>query len=399
MHNSQSGSGRFSKRFVNNRFVLFLLILFLIGLNILIFYKISFVFRPVAVLLKTILPPILLSGAIFYLLNPLVNWLEKKGVKRVFTIAVLYLLITGLLTVVIVSVVPLLQEQIIRLIDNLPKYSYEVQRQFESLIGSEFFLQFQSATGFDLSTIGDTFSKQATTILNNAWHRIGGFLSIIKDVILIVATVPFILFYLLKEGKKLPHYILQFVPSRLRESIYTVITEMNGQISHFIRGQIIDSVCIGSMMYVGFLIIGLDYSLILALVAACTSVVPYLGPAIAITPAIIIAIVTSPVMLFKLLIVWVIVQFIDGKLISPQVLGKTMQIHPITIIFVILTAGNLFGFFGILLGVPGYAVLKVIVTHLFHWFESHSHLYDLNDLIESNEDKPDTKEDPQLIKK
>ncbi|MNP12870.1 pheromone autoinducer 2 transporter [compost metagenome] len=154
------------------------------------------------------------------------------------------------------------------------------------------------------------------------------------------------------------------------------MSEMNGQISHYIRGQIIVSFCIGILMYFGFLIIGLDYSLVLAIIASCTSIVPYLGPAIAITPALIIATVTSPFMLLKLIIVWTVVQLIEGKFISPQIMGKTLQIHPITIIFVILTAGNLFGVFGIILAVPGYAVLKVIMTHLFQWFEMRSHLYE-----------------------
>ncbi|NWL88777.1 MULTISPECIES: AI-2E family transporter [unclassified Paenibacillus] len=399
MENSQTWSGRFKKLFINNRFVLFLLILLLIGLNVLVFYKISFVFRPITVLLKTVLLPVLLTGAIYYLLNPLVDWLERKGLKRVYTIAALYLLIIGLLTIVIVSVIPLLQEQIIRLIDNFPRYSYEVQLQFESVIGSDFFHQFQSTTGFDPSTIGDTFSQQATTILNSAWSSIGGFLGTIKDVILAIATVPFILFYLLKDGKKLPQYILRFVPIRLRQSTHTVMTEMNGQISHYIRGQIIVSFCIGILMYIGFLIIGLDYSLILALIASCTSIVPYLGPAIAITPALIIASVTSPFMLLKLIVVWTVVQLIEGKFISPQIMGKTLRVHPITIIFVILTAGNLFGFFGILLAVPGYAVLKVVVTHLFDWFERKSHLYDSIDPAqpsESNEDKSDPVDNPAL---
>ncbi|WMT40242.1 AI-2E family transporter [Paenibacillus sp. D2_2] len=390
MENSQTWSGRFKNLFINNRFVLFLLILLLIGLNIFVFDKISFVFRPLTVLLKTVLPPILLTGALYYLLNPLVNWLEKKGIKRIYTIAGLYLLIIGLITIVIVSVIPPLQEQITRLIDNFPEYSYEVQLQFESLTGSDIFHQFQTTTGFDPTSVGETLSQQATKIMNTAWSGIGGFLGALKDVVLTIATIPFILFYLLKDGKKLPHYFLRFVPSRFRENTHTVMTEMNDQISHYIRGQIIVSFSVGILMYIGFLIIGLDYSLILALIASFTNIVPYLGPAIAFTPALIIASVTSPLMLFKLIIVWAVVQFIEAKLISPQIMGKKLRVHPITIIFVILTAGHLYGFIGILLAVPGYAVLKVIVTHLFKWFEQRSHLYDPIEPDETNEGKPQT---------
>lgn len=369
-------SERFKKFFLGNRFVIFLLILLLIGLNIFVLDKISFIFTPVAVLLKTVLLPILLTGAIYYLLNPLVDWLERKGIPRVYTIVALYLLIVGLITIVILSIVPVVREQIMSLIENFPKYSYEVQLQFEGLIGSDFFHQIQESTGFNPTQLAQTVSERATSLLENAWSGLGGFLGALKDIILAIVTVPFILFYLLKDGKKLPNFILRYVPVRFRTQTNRVMSEMNGQISSYIRGQIIVSFCIGVLLYIGFLIIGMDYSLILAIIAACTSIVPYLGPAIAITPALIIAIVTSPLMLLKLIVVWTVVQLVEGKFISPQIMGKSLRIHPITIIFVILTAGNLFGVLGIILAVPGYAVLKVIFTHLFKWFENRSKLYE-----------------------
>lgn len=369
-------SNRFFQFFLNNRLVVFLLVLLLIGLNIFIFSKISFVFEPIQVLLKTVLFPILLTGALYYLLNPLVNILERRKIPRGYTIIVLYLIIALLITLLLNTVIPLVQEQIGSLISNFPRYSQEVQIRFESLIGSDLFGKISSTSQIDLSKIGQTIADQATLLFNGAVTGLGGFIGAVKDIILTIATIPFILFYLLKDGKKLPSFILRFVPVKFRSQSGRVMSEMNEQISSYIRGQIIVSLCIGILLYIGFLIIGIDYSLILAIIAACTTIVPYLGPAIAITPALVIAIVTSPYMLIKLIIVWTVVQLIEGKFISPQIMGKSLKIHPVTIIFVILTAGNLYGVLGIILAVPGYAVLKVICTHLFHWFERRTHLYD-----------------------
>lgn len=383
-------NNRFLQFFMNNRLVVFLLILLLIGLNIFVISKISFIFQPLTVLLKTVLFPILLTGAIYYLLNPLVNILEKRKIPRVYTIIALYLIIVLLITLLLNTVIPLVQEQIFSLISNFPRYSQEVQLQFESLVGSDLFGKISSTSGFDPSKIGQTIADQATSLFNGAVTGLGGFIGAIKDIILTIATIPFILFYLLKDGKKLPNFILRFVPVKFRSQSGRVMSEMNEQISSYIRGQIIVSLCIGILLYIGFVIIGMDYSLILAIIAACTTIVPYLGPAIAITPALIIAIVTSPIMLIKLIIVWTVVQLIEGKFISPQIMGKSLKIHPITIIFVILTAGNLYGILGIILAVPGYAVLKVICTHLFHWFERRTHLYD-EDLAQEDviiEDQP-----------
>ncbi|MGZ0038633.1 AI-2E family transporter [Paenibacillus ottowii] len=371
---------RFKKFFLNNKFVIFLLVLLLIGLNILVLTKISYIFTPVIVLLKTIILPVILSGVLYYLLNPLVDVLERNKVKRVYSIIVLFLLIIGIIAIVITSVIPVIRDQIQGLIQNVPAYTEQVKQQFERLIGSNFVNQFQNTIQIDPSELASKASEKLSGFINNAWTGVGSFLGVITETVLAIATVPFILFYLLKDGHKLPHWILKMLPPMLRKETDRIMTEMNHQVSSYIRGQIIVSFCIGVLLYIGYLIIGLDYSLTLAVIASFTSVVPYLGPAIAITPALIVALVTSPVMLLKMVIVWTVVQLIEGKFISPQIMGKSLRVHPITIIFVILTAGNLFGVVGIVLAVPGYAVLKVIVTHLFSFFQKRSHLYEADKL-------------------
>ncbi|AUZ27614.1 AI-2E family transporter [Bacillus subtilis] len=376
METLQTWSGRFKRFFLDNKFVLFLLVLLLIGLNILVFTKTSYIFTPIIVLLKTISLPIILTGIVFYLLNPIVDFLERRRIKRIYSILLLYLLIIGLITITIVSIIPFLKEQIMSLIDNIPRYVDIVENQTKQLIGSNFVNQAQQTMNINISDLATKVSDQAATIVNSTFTGVGNFIGALTEIIISIVTVPFILFYLLKDGKKLPVYILKFVPTRLKEQTYTVLSEMNHRLSSYIRGQIIISFCIGFLLFIGYLIIGLDYASLLAIIAACTSIVPYLGPTIAITPAIIIAIVTSPLMLLKLVIVWTIVQLIEGKLISPQIMGKNLHIHPITIIFLLLTAGKLFGVVGIILAIPGYAVAKVITTHLFDWFKMRSHLYD-----------------------
>ncbi|RAR41919.1 AI-2E family transporter [Paenibacillus sp. MDMC362] len=367
---------RFKRLFLNNKFVLLLLVLLLVGLNVLVLSKISFVLHPLAVLIKTIVLPIILSGILYYLLNPLVDVMEKWKIKRGWSILILYLVIAGILTIVVLAVIPVLRNQIMGLIDNFPTYSEKVRQQFEDLTGSELYNQIQETMNINSQEWWTTVTQKATELLNHTWSKVGGFLGAFTEVVLSIVTVPFVLFYMLKDGKKLPLKILSFLPTKSRSGILHVLQDINHQISSFIRGQIIVSFCIGILLYIGYMIIGLDYALILAIIASFTSVVPYLGPAIAITPALIVALVTSPVMLLKMVAVWTIVQLIEGKFISPQIMGKTLKIHPITIIFVILTAGNLFGVVGILLAVPGYAVLKVCVSHIFEWFKDTSGLYD-----------------------
>ena len=372
----------FKKFILNNRFVIFLTVLLLIGLNILVFNKVSFIFTPIVVLIQTVVLPIILSAILYYLLVPIVDFFERKGVRRIYSIIVLYLIIIGVLTILIVLVIPLLRDQIMRLIVSFPNLVNDIERMLEQVIGSQFLNQVQQTFDFNISDLAAQVSNQATTILNSTFAGIGNIIGSVSKTVMAIITVPFILFYLLKDGKKLPDYILNFLPIPMRSHTFTVLQEMNKQISSYIRGQIVVSFCIGVLMFIGFVIIGLDYAPVLAVIASFTSVVPYLGPAIAITPALIIAVVTSPYMLLKLIIVWTIVQLIEGKFISPQIMGRNLHVHPITIIFIIIIAGNLFGVVGILLAVPGYAVLKVITTHLFEYFKIRSHLYE-----DTNRDK------------
>ncbi|PQP88069.1 AI-2E family transporter [Paenibacillus sp. AR247] len=376
MDNPVNWASRFKRFLLNNRFVLFMLVLLLLGLNILVLTKISFVFEPVIVLVKTVVLPLILAGIAYYLLNPIVDFMEKRKVKRLHTILLLYVFIIGMLAALVTLVIPVIREQIMDLVNNFPGYAEVARIKVEELMGSNLVSNLQETVSFDPQELMKTVSEKGSEFLNRTWTGLGGFVGGLIEVVLAVVTLPFILFYLLKDGKRLPGYILHFVPTRLRGETSRVMKEMNHQISSYIRGQIIVSCCIGVLLFVGYIIIGLKYSLILAIIAACTSVVPYLGPAIAITPALIVAVVTSPIMLLKMVIVWTVVQLIEGKFISPQIMGKTLKIHPITIIFVILTSGNLFGVVGILLAVPGYAVLKVVVSHLYRWFRVRSGLYE-----------------------
>ncbi|MBC1806690.1 AI-2E family transporter [Listeria sp. FSL L7-0993] len=366
---------KFKQFFIENKFVLGLLIFLLVALDIYVLTKISFIFDPLMVILKTVAAPIILAGISYYLFNPIIDWLEKHKWKRGWAIALLYLVIIGLIILLFSFVIPAVKDQIVSLFKSFPGYWDQITQKFDEFSRSSLFDQIKDKLNTNMSDIMKTVSTKGTSVINSAISSIGSIVGTVTEVVLAIVTTPLVLFYLLKDGKKLPDFLLKMLPVNGRAHTRQVLGEANHQISSYIRGQIIVSLCIGILLFIGYLIIGLPYALTLAIIAACTSIVPYLGPAIAITPAIIIAIVTSPWLLIKLIIVWCVVQLLEGKFISPQVMGKTLKVHPITILFVILVAGNLFGILGVIFAVPGYAVLKVIVTHVFIWFKRVSGLY------------------------
>ncbi|WP_026677272.1 AI-2E family transporter [Fictibacillus gelatini] len=365
----------FKEKILNSKFVVYTIIVCIVSITIFALSKIGFVLIPFAIFVKTIFLPIILAGICFYLFNPLIDFLEKIGVKRMISILILYIVIIGVIAVIISSVIPPLTAQIQSLIDNIPQFSHDIQETVRKVSHNKYVEKGMQSINTDIEKISKNVSGYLSKFVAGFSQGVLSFVGTVTEIVLSIAVLPFILFYLLKDGKKLPAYIVKFLPNQTRPEAKQILSDMNHALSSYIRGQVFVALCIGILLFIGYLIIGLDYALLLAIIAMVTNVVPYLGPIIAISPAIIIAFISSPFMLLKLAIVWVIVQLLEGKLISPQIMGKTLHIHPITVIFVILTAGNLFGIIGIILAVPGYAILKVIVTHLYQFIRLRSNMY------------------------
>jgi len=374
-------------RFLGGKNLLFtLVVLLLLSLVIYVVDKIAFIFHPFQVLFEVVILPVVLAGILYYLFRPLARLLER-WIPRIWAIFLIFIFAIGAITLLVLLVFPFLRDQFTNLVHEFPVYFKAVVEGVVTFLNNsgvnELFSKYNidydqvltDVTNNLITTVRDTFANLATTVASG----ITGLVSAVTGFVLSLVTVPFILFYLLYEGEKLPKFVLGIFPPRMRNDASQVMKAMDHQISHYILGQILVSICIGVMMTIGFLIIGLDYAFLLGFLAMITSVVPYLGPAIAITPAIIIALVNSPFMVLKLIIVWTIVQLIEGKLITPNIMGTSLKIHPITIIFVLLTAGSLFGVAGVVLGIPGYAVIKVLVSHMFKLFKRRYNRFEENE--------------------
>ena len=299
-------------------------------------------------------------------------------IPRIWGILIIYVGVIGFLTLAIVLIYPFLAKQFSNLIQEFPVYMLKLIQEFVTFLNNSGFNEIFERMGFDYTKVVDNLTDNLVTTIQDTVTNVASmvatgvtsFVTRLTSIILSLVIVPFVLFYLLYEGEKMPKFILRIFPPKMRKGVGEVLHDMDKQISSYIQGQILVSICIGTMVTIGFFIIKLPYALLLGILAMFTSVVPYLGPAIAITPALIISIVTGGFfMVLKVGIIWTIVQLVEGKFISPQIMGKSLSIHPITIIFVLLTAGALFGVPGVILGIPGYALLKVLVQHGFRLFQ------------------------------
>ena len=339
--------------------------LLLIFLIIFVAVKIKFVFQPVILLVQTLFFPFLIAGVLYYLFRPLVNFLQLKKFPRPLSILLIYLIVGLLISLLVYLVGPILQKQMNSLIDNTPVFVEFIQTKITKFQHSEWFNRIQENKSFNLDKVSDPFSKKVSSSISGIGTNIVSFIGTMAKIVTVFVSVPFILFYMLKEGEKVPKHILRILPAVQKKNGRKILADLDGALSSFIQGQILVSSCVGAMLFIGYLIIGLDYSLLVAILAMFTNVIPFIGPIIAIIPALIIASLHSKMMVIKVLIVMIVVQQIEAHIISPQVMGRKLEVHPLTIISLLLAAGSIGGVLGLVLAVPVYAVMKVVVQHTY----------------------------------
>lgn len=366
----------FWKWFLNNQAVTSLLVILLILLILLLFTKVSYLFEPVWQFLAIVGLPIILAGILYYLMNPTVDYLERKGIKRIYSIFGLFILVVGLIVWGVVVIIPKIQEQSMSFADNLPGYLTIIENKVNEILSDPIFSQVQEQIEASNEKLISSLTDIVQNLSRSTIQNLGSFFGAVATVVLAVITMPFILFYLLKDGRKLAPYFVKFLPTKMRQPSLVVLKEMNDQVSSYIRGQLTVAFAVAVMFMIGFSIIGLDYAITLGIAAGFLNLIPYLGSFLAMIPAVFLGIVGGPVLLIQVLIVFVIEQNIEGRLISPLVLGNELSIHPVTILLVLLTSGKLFGLVGVILGIPVYAAAKVVITHVFEWYTRVSSLYE-----------------------
>ena len=192
-------------------------------------------------------------------------------------------------------------------------------------------------------------------------------------------TAPFILFFMLKDGHELRPYLTKFAPQRWQDSFSKLLYDINYALASYIRGQITVAFWVGVMFAIGYTVIGLPYGYALAILAAFLNLIPYFGTMIAFIPALVIGIMTSVPMFIKVLIVFCIEQLIEGRLISPLVMGNKLEMHPITTILLLIGASAVWGLWGVVFGIPIYAILKIIVSRVYNYYRKASEVFDDED--------------------
>ena len=343
----------------------------------------------VANTLSSVLIPLAIAGIVAYLLDPLVDWFHKKrGMQRqsaiilVFTIALL--LVGGL----VASIVPALIGQATKLTTEFPKKAKVFQQKVSNLASPD---TSNSSTNASPDTVWFETSKEwaksvgltnekAREITVSAVSKISAWLlEQLKKVTSLfgflagLALVPVYVFYFLLEKRSIKRNWTDYLPvreSKVKDEIVFVLHSINDCMIVFFRSQVLVAMCVGTLLTVGFLALGLDYAILLGVMAGLLGIIPYLGVALSIIPAFILSMVQfvpdgdwlKPI----LILVWfAAVQAMEGFFISPKIIGDRVGLHPLTIIIAIMIGTTLLG--GIVGGVLAIPLTAVLRTLMFRY--------------------------------
>ena len=308
-----------------------------------------------------IFPPLILAGAIVFILNPFISMLQRRGIPRLAGVAMTY---AGFLSVVIlIGLVmwPAVHDQGENLADRWPDIRTKMERwvddRAESVKGSPF--------EFDRRKVTEAFSNTDVSVRDQI-DRVAKVGVKVFHVLLVMILTPIFAFYLLVDLPHLKQVADGLIPPPARPEVLVLARRMNAAVGGFFRGQLVVALIVGTMASIGLLVIGLPFWLLIGMVAGLFNMIPLVGPYIGGIPALVIALTTKePITALWVVLIMVAVQQIDNHFISPLVMHRVVKLHPVLVMLALLLGGTLGGFFGLLVAVPTAAILKILVGHLW----------------------------------
>ena len=314
------------------------------------------------IIILKVIAPLFIGFVIAWLFDPLVKWLQKKGIRRSIGTILTYIILIGIITLVIGGLIPLLSEQINEFIKVIPNIIDKARLLLDETIG-----KLSIINGLDVENIKKEILDKIVDIGTNITSDIPSLLvKIVKNIFsgmgsIIVGLV--IGFYLLMSFNNVNDTIITLLPKKIQRNTNEIIYEVNNSLRKFVLGAALDALLVFMVSSLGFSIIGLKAPFLFALFCALTNLIPYAGPYIGGIPAVIVGFSQSGAVGFLTLITIVIIQFLEGNFIQPLVMSKTTKLHPVTIMIGLLIFGHFWGIIGMFISTPIIASLKAIFTY------------------------------------
>lgn len=332
----------------------------LITLSFCIFAYLSYVFAGLLAMLA-------ISILISMIFNPIVNFIEKKGISRGISVLSVFLSIGFLIFSIFSYLLPKISAQFNNLSVKLTQENFLI---FIHKIDASIKVVFPFLNNINI------VEKISGAVQNTILGWVNNFTNIAYSIVSVIAAliiVPFITYFLLKDNKRIITGIINIMPNKYFEVSYSVISKIAFQLGRFVRGWIFDAFMVGLMSWIGLLILGIDNAASIGFIAGIGHLIPYFGPILGGIPAIIISVIQfgNFSMLPKILIMFCCIYLIDNGIIQPNVFSKSTDIHPLMIIFLILIGSQTMGIIGMLLAVPAATVIKTAAREIYLGYKNY----------------------------
>ncbi|MDO9625436.1 MAG: AI-2E family transporter [Pseudomonas sp.] len=305
------------------------------------------------------LAPVLTGLVLAFLMQGLVNALERLRLPQIVAVSLVFLLFMSLLGLFLLVLVPLLWRQLSTLFNELPRMLGEWQslflllpERYPNLISDAQVLQLTDAISGEAGKFGQwalSFSLSSLPLL--------------VSIMIYLVLVPILVFFFLKDREVIGAWFRSYLP-RERTLITRVALEMNQQIANYIRGKFIEIIICGVVTYIAFAALGLNYAALLALMVGLSVVVPYIGAVVATVPVALIGLFQwgfSDQFLY-LMAVYAVIQALDGNVLVPLLFSEAVNLHPVAIICAVLLFGGLWGFWGVFFAIPLATLFKAVLN-------------------------------------
>ena len=316
---------------------------------------------------RAILGPFLSGFVIAYLLDPVTDRLRRRGLSRWLATTIVLAVFLGAIAGLVLATAPILQAQFSQLLTSLPTIIDSV-RPWVDEWGR------RTGTPIRADAVPTELLQRALAWLTGA---VGGIIAsglAFFNIVTLAVVAPVVAFYLLRDWDVVTTRIANWWPRRYDGTIRDLLAQADGALSGFVRGQFLVCICLAMLYAVGWGLIGLDYFIVLALVAGLLGFVPFVGPFFGVAMSLLVAIGQfglDPTNIGLVLLVFVIVQIIEGSVLTPNLIGNRIGLHPVWVLFAIFAGGELMGVVGIFLSVPIAAVTGVIARWLLtHYLDS-----------------------------
>jgi predicted PurR-regulated permease PerM len=305
--------------------------------------------------------PFLIAAGIAYILHPLVALLEKRAVPRYLAIILVYLVIGVSLGLVFFAIRPFILREWESILDVIPEQKERLEgARLEAL---------KEMSRLPWPALAERLLNEAAVRLEQMIMDVAGR---VDEVLLTVATgffhlllSPFLAYFLLRDWPGIKKGFISLFPAKKKDEVLHLALEINEVISGFLRGQLIIAFIVGTASALGFLLLGIRYSILLGILVGAFEIVPYFGPVIGSTPAVIFALLDSPIKAVWVVLLLIVINQLEAAFLSPKVVGMSVGLHPLTVIFSLLAGAEIMGILGMLIAVPVAGVFKVILSYTF----------------------------------